>query len=402
MAHDRKRHLKSTLQKALNFAPVVGVIGHRQVGKTTLVSGFGVNYTSLDDLKLRELANRDPKKFLKKRKSSLMIIDECQKAPPLFDAIKEEIRVNQRPGQLLLTGSVRFTSKKMIRESLTGRIINLELLPLTISELANRSLSGLSLRILEANSGESLKNLLLKNASPLCPLKVIHQYENSGGLPGICFIRDSRLRDLRMQEYFSTILDRDLREVCQTNLPYSQIFDFLKTLAEVQGEPIDHTFLRSRTQISVLTQKKILAGLESVFLIRLLKIEGGRKGFVCFLEDHFESLSLANQALNQQQHFTQLLYRNVRAEFFYSLGKSFRIFHYLTKHNTTLPFAIQVNEGCLGFLPLEKANPSHGEQMAAQSFLRNFRNSKVVFVHRDAELEVVSTNSILISDRYFY
>lgn len=404
MAHLRKRHLEAILHKVLGFSSLVGVIGHRQVGKSSLVSLFSGNYLTLDDSKHRALANLDPEDFLDLsfKKNHLMVIDECQKAPPLFDALKEVVRKNKKPGQFLLTGSVRFTSKKIIRESLTGRIINLELLPLTISELAGRPLSQICQKIMAADSVDAAILSIGKNPEKLCPSKLVDLYMKSGGLPGVCFIRDKKLQELRLADYLNTILDRDLREVCQSKLSYSQILDFLSALAKKQGQPIDHTDLQRDTEISIPTQKKLLLAFEAVFLLRLLKIEGGRKGFICFLEDQYESNFLAGPALTELQYRTQCLYRNIRAEFFYSLGESFRIFHYLTRHKTTIPFAVQTKTGCLGFLPLENSEPSHGEQMAAQSFVRNYKNAKVVLVHRDAKLKKINSSVMTISDRCFH
>ena len=121
-----------------------------------------------------------------------------------------------------------------------------------------------------------------------------------------------------------------------------------------------------------------------------------------FLEDQAESMHLASNFLSEQDYQTQLLFRNVRSEFCYSARETFRFFHYLTKHNTTIPFAVETNEGVLGYLPLENPIPTHAEQMAAQSFLKNYRNAKVVMIHRQAELAKISQNTLLLSDLYFY
>jgi AAA domain len=75
-------------------------------------------------------------------------IDEAQLFPALFPALKAHVRINKRKGQFLLSGSVRFTSKADIRESLTGRIVSLELLPFTISGAAGVPLPDLRERLL--------------------------------------------------------------------------------------------------------------------------------------------------------------------------------------------------------------------------------------------------------------
>jgi predicted AAA+ superfamily ATPase len=403
MAHYRKRHFDHIFKKTINFSPIVGVIGHRQVGKTTFVSDEKGKYITLDDSQNKILANKDPEDFLRKNSASTLIIDECQKAPRLFEALKGWVRTKKKPGQFLLTGSVRFTSKTSIRESLTGRIVNLELLPLTISEILERQLSDLSSKIISSSSIGSVVDFLKKNNSNyINNSNAINRYLNEGGLPGVCFTLDQSLKDLRLKEYLSTILDRDLREIYATNLPFGQILDFITVLAKSQGLPVDYTEIQLETQISPPTQKKILNALEAVFLIRTLKIEGGRKGFIVFLEDQAESKYLAGKSLSEYQYRIQALYRNVRTEFYYGLGKKFRFFHYLTKHHTSIPFAVETDDGVLGYLPIEHDVPSHAERMAAQSFLKNYSHGKVVMIHPKAILKEVSANTLLMSDRYFY
>ncbi len=78
-------------------------------------------------------------------------IDECQPAPPLFPEVKEYVRTHKNPGQLILSGSVRFNSRKAIRGSLTGRMLSYELLPFSISEMEKKPLNRLVIDLLEAN-----------------------------------------------------------------------------------------------------------------------------------------------------------------------------------------------------------------------------------------------------------
>ena len=135
MSHFRKRYLNPLLIAAIKSSPLVGVIGMRQVGKTTLLQTIKkAKYTTLDEIDQLELSRLNPKMYLNQFQGEITIIDECQKSPEIFSLLKIKVHENKRPGQFLLTGSIRFTSKKSISESLTGRIITLELIPLTLSE----------------------------------------------------------------------------------------------------------------------------------------------------------------------------------------------------------------------------------------------------------------------------
>jgi predicted AAA+ superfamily ATPase len=66
-------------------------------------------------------------------------------------------------------------------------------------------------------------------------------YFEHGGLPGVCFIKNRKLRELRFKEQLATILERDIRQVYPTTLPNVQIFEFLQFIAKNQGRKFNHS-----------------------------------------------------------------------------------------------------------------------------------------------------------------
>lgn len=112
MPHLRKRYARPICQNLLKFSPIVGVFGHRQVGKTTLLEVLSGSYTSLDDLTAREQASQNPRAYLadalKVTKSGKpAAIDESLWCPELFPTLKEHVRTHKNPGQFRISGSVR-------------------------------------------------------------------------------------------------------------------------------------------------------------------------------------------------------------------------------------------------------------------------------------------------------
>ena len=99
------------------------VSGPRQVGKSTLLKRTlpKVQYVTLDDPELRNLARSEPKVFLDLYKPPV-IIDEIQYAPELFPILKMKVDDDQRPGQYWLSGSQAFEMMKNVTESLAGRV----------------------------------------------------------------------------------------------------------------------------------------------------------------------------------------------------------------------------------------------------------------------------------------
>lgn len=87
--------------------PVVLLNGARQTGKTTLAQALaektGAQYFTLDDSATLALAAGDPAGFIRNLNGPV-VLDEIQRAPDLFPAIKVSVDKNQRPGRFLLTG----------------------------------------------------------------------------------------------------------------------------------------------------------------------------------------------------------------------------------------------------------------------------------------------------------
>ena len=96
-----KRTIEEVVRKSLRTFPVTALVGARQVGKSTLSDyigkGLGFTYVSLDDLTLRAEANADPRFFLSRFPAPL-VIDEAQKAAPLFDEIARIVNEVRRNG----------------------------------------------------------------------------------------------------------------------------------------------------------------------------------------------------------------------------------------------------------------------------------------------------------------
>ena len=132
-----QRSAKDALMRLAGQFPVVGVIGPRQSGKSTLVQEMfpEKRYITLDDDGIRDLAKSNPKDFVDAFPDGA-IIDEAQKVPELFNALKLKVDSEKSAaGKYILTGSSQFKLRKNMTDSLAGRGFFLELLPFSISEL---------------------------------------------------------------------------------------------------------------------------------------------------------------------------------------------------------------------------------------------------------------------------
>ena len=136
------RLIEPHLIEALADSPAVLIHGPRQCGKTTLArmvgASRGYKYVTFDDDVVRSAAQDDPLGFaagLPER----VILDEVQRAPALFTALKMEIDRRRTPGRFLLTGSTQVPLVPKLSDSLAGRLQTLRLHPLAQCELARRT-----------------------------------------------------------------------------------------------------------------------------------------------------------------------------------------------------------------------------------------------------------------------
>lgn len=401
MPHLRIRHLKHLLTKSLTFSPIVGVFGHRQVGKTVLTSSMSTHYVSLDLPSTLSKAETDPFGFIVQDGGAPFTIDECQLAPVLFPVLKEYVRTHKKPGQFILTGSVRFSSRKAIRESLTGRLIAWELLPMDVSEQQERKLPDALAKLIKSDK----LDLILPITADLSPKDYV-RYLEQGGLPGAFAVRDPSIRRQRFETQLNTLLERDLKLITQTSLGYRALKRLTTVLASQSGQPLDLSFLSRETRISRPTLNKLISAFEAIYLIRVIPTEdpgaSGSKRPVLFFEDLGEANYLANIERYENQAFTCFLYANLRVQFHYRPELAVNTFQFRTRGGALVPLCFRHKSRVLGIIPSVEETPSANTLASARSFLKAYRNSRVLVVHRGVtdrmitkQIRVIGCNRLL-------
>ena len=119
------RFIRPRLSEALGDSPVVLVHGPRQCGKTTLARAVGdaagFSYLSFDDDVLRASAQTDPMGFVADLPGKT-VLDEIERVPALFTALKAAIDRDRKPGRFILTGSANVLLLPKLADSLAGRM----------------------------------------------------------------------------------------------------------------------------------------------------------------------------------------------------------------------------------------------------------------------------------------
>lgn len=403
MAHQRLRHLEGLTRKLLGYSPIVGILGHRQAGKTTMLGQLASDYLTMDHRATMQAATADPDRFIAGFSKLRTGLDECQLVPELFPALKERVRVDKRPGQFILTGSVRFTSRKAIRESLTGRIITVNLHPLMLTEILEMDSPQIA-RALLFKGVQGAEQQLSKSATASnkikAAVKVLGSYGKLGGLPGICFIRDAAIRAQKLETQIETILDRDLRQVFDTKVSYSTVRRVLMALALRNCQPLEISELARLTRVSAPTLRRLLSAFESLFLINFIPAEGNEKRPSILFEDPGEAYFLADGRIDDLTEWSSTVLTQLRAIFDLPLSgnDSFicKFSQYRTRGGAFIPLVIRSGNFTLGVIPMIDESPNLQILGSSKSFLNANPNATVVCVHPHSKIQTLSKGLIAL------
>ena len=145
-----RRQEIDTVHGLLKRHPVVGIIGARQVGKTTLVRFFVKESqlkSSYFDLENPEDIARlaDPMLVLKDLKG-LVVIDEVQRLPDLFQVLRVLVDRPKTPLRFLVLGSASPDLLRQSSETLAGRIVYHQLNGFAFDEIGTERQKRLWLR----------------------------------------------------------------------------------------------------------------------------------------------------------------------------------------------------------------------------------------------------------------
>ncbi len=255
------RNIEPELREALADTPVILLNGARQTGKSTLVTRLAeqmrASYATLDDATTLAAATSDPIGFLKGL-GQTVAIDEAQKAPALFPAIKMLVDADRRPGRFLLTGSADVQMLPKVSESLAGRMQIITLWPLSQGELFGRKEHFIDRvfksempRLIEADSNDLMA----------CVSK--------GGYPEAVQRAEGKRRDAWYGAYITAILQRDVRDLANIE-GLTEMPRLLSLLATRVGGLLNMSELSRTSGIPHTTLKRYLALLEASFLMQPL------------------------------------------------------------------------------------------------------------------------------------
>jgi predicted AAA+ superfamily ATPase len=251
------RQSQQKLSQYLQQFPAVGLLGPRQVGKTTLAFAQKKLYPDALylDLELPSAQRQldDPEAFLMAHAQQLVILDEVQRMPELFGVLRGVIdqrrRMGQAFGQFLLLGSATGVLMQQSSESLAGRVAYVALPPLQASEI----FTGV-------HSVADLNALWVR-----------------GGFP-LSWLAETDAASMTWREVFiATYLEKDIPAL-GPRIPATTLRRLWTMLAHHQGELLDQSKLAAALAISGQTVGRYIDLLCDLMLVRRLPAWHGNVG----------------------------------------------------------------------------------------------------------------------------
>jgi len=176
------RLLEKEIDLKLKTSGAVLVAGPKFCGKTTTCMLYQKSFIKLNTKQVIAMARMNPKAVL--RGETPRLIDEWQKAPDIWNQVKDDLDFNYEFGKFILTGSSTPADKTEVHHSGAGRITPLLMRPMSLFE-SKESKGTVSLQNLFDGTGdypweidhdftlEDVAHLLCRGGWPISVLRLL-------------------------------------------------------------------------------------------------------------------------------------------------------------------------------------------------------------------------------------
>ena len=236
-----RRHERGRVEDLLRQFPVVALLGARQVGKSTLARqvfaarrGRG-RFLDLEDR--RDLALLDDPYLALERVRGLVVLDEIQRRPDLFPALRVLADRPGTPARFLVLGSASPSLLRQSSESLAGRIGLHELEGFSLAEVGAAARDRLWIR---------------------------------GGFPPSYLARDDADASRWCSAFVRTFVERDLPAL-GVRIPPETMERFWAMLAHFHGQTWNGAELARALGVGQMTVRRHLDLLQATFAVRVLR-----------------------------------------------------------------------------------------------------------------------------------
>ena len=386
-----QRWLEPLILESLQDTPVVLLNGARQVGKSTLVQSIskktGASYVTLDDATVLAAASSDPESFITGLPNPV-ILDEVQRVPEIFLAIKAAVDRDRSAGRFLLTGSANVLMLPRLADSLAGRMDILTLWPLSHGEI-----EGTRETFIDQAFGETFKI----DKVPRLSFDDAVERMLAGGYPEAIERQTPRRRTAWFRAYITTILQRDVQDLANIE-GLNELPRLLNLLATRSATLLNYAAIARDAGLPQTTLKRYLSLLRATFLMHELpafSVNLGKrlvKSPKVFLNDSGLAASLisvdAARLKEDRQLFGQLLESWVITELAkqstWSLVQP-KLFHYRTQTGSEVDIILEDAAGRLVGIEVKASSTAtakdfRGLKTLAEDLPKRFHRGFVVYM----------------------
>ena len=233
--------LLADIVSGLSQVPVVALLGARQVGKTTLAQQAASEWPGpstvldLEVAAVRQALSATPERLLR-QSEGLVVLDEVQRMPALFEILRPICDDQNRKAVFLLLGSASWDLIQGISETLAGRILFVDVGGLSLAEVGGQNQDRLWMR---------------------------------GGFPRAWLARSAAEWTRWMESFTRTFLERDIPGLGSRVSPEA-LGRFWRMLAHFHGQVWNAAELARSMDVSATAVNHYRDLLAGTFMIRVL------------------------------------------------------------------------------------------------------------------------------------
>ncbi|NIJ50984.1 ATP-binding protein [Dyadobacter arcticus] len=239
------RSIEQAVLRSLSFFPAVGILGPRQVGKTTLAQKLMTElqkpsvYFDLELAEDFEAISQNTTWLLENNIDKTIVIDEVQRLLPLFTQLRAIIDRKREAARFILLGSASPSFLQKSSESLAGRIAYHELSPILTVEAASTEIPW-------------------------------QQHWHRGGFPDALLAPDDGFWYQWQQNFIKTYVEQDLSQLGIT-MSIPLLNNFIRMISHVHGSLLNYVTISNSIGISNIAVRRYLEILEQAYLVRRLE-----------------------------------------------------------------------------------------------------------------------------------
>ncbi len=370
------------------------IIGPRQVGKTTMMEalkadlekeGSATLFLSMDfESDKNFFISQDA--FIKKLRlefgdaKGYVFIDEIQRKEDAGLFLKG-IYDKKLPYKLIISGSGSVELKEKVHESLAGRKLLFEMMPISFEEFVNfKTEYKYENRLADFFSVEKEKSLAM-----------LEEYLNFGGYPRVILEETLIGKSRAIDEIYRSYLEKDISFWLKVE-KLDAFSSLVKALASQTGNILNYTEIANTLGVSLPTVKNYIWYLEKTYIIRLAKpfFKNPRKEIAKSPTVYFYDLGLRNYVLGSFGQVTRpdefgFIFQNLVFNTLYEKLRltGAKLSFWRTKEKSEVDFVIHSNNS---IVPIEVKYRELKEpkiERSMRNFIKKYNPEKAWVVNRE-------------------